>query len=101
LAANLNTIIQNPKYQELVKSRSALSWTLTVVMLIIYLGFIGLVAFDKSLLATPINPPQVTTWGIPIGVFVIVSAFLLTGIYVVIANNKYDKLTREIVEESK
>jgi uncharacterized membrane protein (DUF485 family) len=39
----------------------------------------------------------VMTIGIPIGLFVIVSAFLLTGIYVSKANSKYDPLIRKIV----
>ena len=37
------------------------------------------------------------TIGIPIGLFVIVSAFLLTAIYVSKANSKYDALIRQIV----
>jgi uncharacterized membrane protein (DUF485 family) len=40
----------------------------------------------------------VTTIGIPIGLFVIASAFVLTGIYVSKANSKYDTLIRRIVE---
>ncbi|MBK9083005.1 MAG: DUF485 domain-containing protein [Rhizobiales bacterium] len=99
-AASVEKITQNPKYQELVRSRASLGWMLTVVMLVIYLGFIALVAWNKPLLATPIGG-AITTWGIPIGLFVIVSAFVLTGIYVVKANAKYDTLTRQIVEESK
>jgi uncharacterized membrane protein (DUF485 family) len=43
----------------------------------------------------------VTTIGIPIGLFVIVSAFVLTGIYVSKANSKYDALIRRIVEEKR
>jgi uncharacterized membrane protein (DUF485 family) len=43
----------------------------------------------------------VTTIGIPIGLGVIVSALVLTGIYVLKANARYDELTRQIVEESK
>jgi uncharacterized membrane protein (DUF485 family) len=100
MAASVEKIVQNPKYQELVRSRSSLGWMLTIAMLVIYLGFIGLVAWDKALLAAPIGG-AITTWGIPIGLFVIVSAFVLTGIYVVKANAKYDTLTRQIVEESK
>ncbi|WP_374548019.1 DUF485 domain-containing protein [Rhodoblastus sp.] len=42
-----------------------------------------------------------TTIGIVIGLAVIVSAFVLTGIYVSKANASYDALTKEIVEESK
>ncbi len=100
MAASVEKIVQNPKYQELVRSRSSLGWMLTIAMLVIYLGFIALVAWNKPLLAAPIGG-AITTWGIPIGLFVIVSAFVLTGIYVVKANAKYDTLTRQIVEESK
>jgi uncharacterized membrane protein (DUF485 family) len=48
----------------------------------------------------PWHPSGVTTIGIPIGLFVIVSAFVLTGIYVSKANSKYDTLIRRIVERS-
>ena len=42
-----------------------------------------------------------TTIGIPIGLFVIVSAFVLTGIYVGKANTTFDDLNDQILEESK
>lgn len=90
----------NPKFAELVRKRNSLALTLTIAMLVIYFGFILLVAFDKTLLATPIGA-GVTTVGIPIGLFVIVSAFLLTGFYVMRANAEYDVLTRSIVEDAK
>lgn len=90
----------NPKFAELVAKRNRLAVTLSIAMLVIYFGFILLVAFDKTLLATPIGT-GVTTVGIPIGLFVIVSAFLLTGFYVVRANAEYDVLTRSIVEDAK
>ena len=67
-------------------------------MLVIYFGFILLVAFAKASLGTPIT--GVTTIGIPIGLFVIVSAFVLTGIYVRKANTAFDDLNRQILEES-
>ncbi len=101
MAADIQTIQNNPKYQELVSTRKSLGWTLSLVMLAIYFGFILLVAFDKALLGTPLAAGAVTTVGIPIGLFVIISAFVLTGIYVAKANAKYDTLTRQIVEESK
>lgn len=93
-------IKQNPKYQELVRKRSSFAKILTIAMLLLYLGFIALVALNKPLLATPIGA-GVTTIGIPLGVFVIVSAFLLTGIYVRRANSEFDDLTKDIVEEVK
>lgn len=89
-------IEQYPNYQELVRRRSSLGWTLSLIMLIIYFGFILLVAYAPKFLGTPIGA-GVTTIGIPIGLLVIVSAFLLTGIYVNKANSKYDPLIRQIV----
>ncbi len=99
--ASIEKITRNPKYQELVQSRASLGWMLSIAMLVIYFGFILLVAYAKGFLATPLAAGAVTTWGILIGLFVIVSAFVLTGIYVVKANARYDALTRDIVEESK
>jgi uncharacterized membrane protein (DUF485 family) len=89
-------IEQDPNYQELVRRRSSLGWMLSAIMLIVYFGFILLVAYAPHFLGTPIGT-GVTTIGIPIGLLVIVSAFLLTGIYVSKANSKYDPLIREIV----
>ena len=98
--ASYAQIRRNPKFVELVRQRGALARILTIVMLVIYLGFILLVAFAKDFLGTPISEGSVTTIGIPIGLFVIVSAFVLTGIYVSKANSKYDALIRRIVERS-
>ncbi len=101
MAATALQIENNPKFKELVATRKSLGWSLSLLMLAIYFGFILLVAFDKPFLGTPLSGEGVTTIGIPIGLAVIVSAFVLTGIYVVKANARYDELTRQIVEESK
>jgi uncharacterized membrane protein (DUF485 family) len=104
MAASAFEIEKNPKFQELVATRKSLGWTLSFAMLGIYFGFILLVAFNKSLgnlLGTPLAAGGVTTIGILVGLGVIISAFILTGIYVVRANARYDELTRQIVEESK
>jgi len=93
-------IIENPKFQELVAKRNAFATVLSITMLGIYFGFIFLVAFAKGFLGTPIGA-GVMTWGIPIGVTVIVSAFILTGIYVNRANGEFDEMNRQILEETK
>ncbi|MBR1163943.1 MULTISPECIES: DUF485 domain-containing protein [Bradyrhizobium] len=89
-------IEQDPNYQELVRRRSSLGWTLSAIMLIEYFGFILLVACAPHFLGTRMGT-GVMTIGIPIGLLVIVSAFLLTGIYVSKANSEYDPLIRQIV----
>ena len=90
---------KNPKYRQLVKERSALGRRLSAAMLVIYFGFILLVGYAPKFLATPLGA-GVMTIGIPIGLLVIVSAFVLTGIYVRRANAQYDPLIRQIVEEA-
>jgi uncharacterized membrane protein (DUF485 family) len=91
-------VIQSPRFQELVRQRTRFAWTLTIVMLVIYFGFILLVAFAKPLLATKVGG-GVTSLGILLGLGVIVSAFVLTGIYVQRANSRFDELTRDLTKE--
>lgn len=89
----------NPKYHELRRKRTLFGWTLTVLMLVVYFGYIALIAFNKPFLAQPIGN-GVTTLGIPIGMGVIVFTILITGIYVNRANGEYDTLTAEILAEA-
>ena len=96
MLSSYEKIEQDPNYQELVRQRSSLGWTLALIMLIIYFGFILLVAYAPKFLGTTLGTGVITI-GIPIGLLVIVSAFLLTGIYVSKANSKYDPLIRKIV----
>ena len=91
-------VIQSPRFQELVRQRTRFAWTLTIVMLVIYFGFILLVAFAKPLLAMKIGG-GVTSFGILLGLGVIVAAFVLTGIYVYRANSEFDELTRNLTRE--
>ncbi|NKD55306.1 MULTISPECIES: DUF485 domain-containing protein [unclassified Haematospirillum] len=91
----------NPKFHDLCTRRTRFAWILSVIMLAIYFGFIAVIAFSPSLFGIPISDKGITTIGIPIGIGVIVSAFVLTGIYVARANSEYDDLTRQIVEESR
>jgi uncharacterized membrane protein (DUF485 family) len=89
----------NPKYHELKRKRSGFGWLLTVLMLLVYYGYVGLIAFDKELLAKPLGD-GVTTLGIPIGLGVIIFTVLITGLYVRRANNEYDRLTAEILKDA-
>lgn len=91
-------IKSNPKYQKLVATRSSYGWMLTIIMMIVYYGFILLVAFNKELLGAKIGA-GVMTWGIPIGLFVIVFTVLITGVYVRRANGEFDELTAAIRKE--
>lgn len=68
-------------------------------MLVVYYGYIALIAFDKSFLAQPIGA-GVTSLGIPIAMGVIVFSVIVTGLYVRRANGEYDKLTQDILKDA-
>jgi uncharacterized membrane protein (DUF485 family) len=96
----LSRVTNDPKFRQLVAKRSRFAWTLAVVMLAIYYGFILIIAFAPSLLGIPLAPGAVTTIGIPVGVLIIIAAFVLTGIYVRRANAEFDTLNQQIIEGS-
>ena len=91
-------ILQNPKFKEMVAKKSRLSWTLTAIMLIVYVGFMLLVGYNKEFLMRSFDG-GVITWGIPLGLSIIVLSFVLTAVYSYIANTKLDPLTREAMKE--
>ncbi len=83
------TQVQIEHLNRIAAKRWRIAVVLTTLMLLAYFGFILLIAFDKPLMGTLLASGRVSL-GILIGAGVIVSAWLLTGIYVRWANKKYD-----------
>lgn len=90
----------DPQFHELVRRRARMAWLLSAAMVVIYFGFVLTIAYFPGLLSQSLLG-GVTTVGIPVGLGVIVSAFVLTGIYVARANSAFDDMTKEIIERSK
>ena len=90
----------NPDYQKLVKTRNKFAWTLSIIMLVVYYAFILVIAFDPSLLGAKLGSGVITV-GIPIGIAIILIAFVLAGIYVRRANGEFDVLTQQVRDELK
>jgi uncharacterized membrane protein (DUF485 family) len=91
-------IRRNPKYLELKRKRNVFGWSLTLLMMVVYYGYIALIAFDKPFLSRPLGA-GVTTLGVPIGMGVILFTIIITGIYVRRANSEFDKLTQDLLRE--
>ena len=89
----------NPKYLELRQKRNSLGWMLTIAMLVVYYGFISLIAFNKPFLAQPIGS-GVTSLGIPIAAGIIIFTILITAFYVNKANGEFDDLNAQILREA-
>ena len=90
----------NPKYHELKRKRNGFGWMLTVLMLVVYYGYILLIAFDKEWLGTKLGAGMTTSIGIPLGVGVIVVTIILTNIYVRRANTRFDDMNAQIIKEA-
>lgn len=88
-------IANHPSYRELKAKRTRFGLWLTAAMLVVYYGFILLVAFNKPLLATRLGE-GVTTYAMPIGFGVIIFTVVITAIYVRRANREYDSLAEQI-----
>ncbi len=90
----------NPKYHELVRKRSSYSTIMSILMIIVYYGYILLIAFNREWLGTPLAPGMVTTIGIPLGVGVIIFTIVITNIYVRKANTEFDDMSSEVIREA-
>lgn len=85
----------DPNYKALIKERGAFGWTLAILMLVLYYGYIAIVAFEPALIGVKVS--GMITVGILMGAGLIFTSILLTGIYILRANTRYDTLTRAIV----
>ena len=82
------------RLRELTRARRRVSVLLTIAMIVLYFGFIGLIAFNKELLARKLTDGL--SLGILLGALVIVISWLLTWFYVRWANANYDTVLRDI-----
>ena len=80
--------------QTLAKARWRIAITLTILMVILYFGFISLIAYNKELLARRLLPGL--SLGILLGVVVIAGSWLSTWVYVSWANKHYDQQLKDL-----
>jgi uncharacterized membrane protein (DUF485 family) len=92
-------ILHDPDFKDLSRQKFSISITLTILELVLYFGFIGLIAFNKPFLAQKLSVGVATTIGIPIAVGTIIGSWVLTGIYIWWANNKYDVLVNKVKDK--
>lgn len=91
-------LLEDPEFQKLARQKNTISLILTVIELVLYFGFIALVAYQKAFLAQKTSAGSAITIGIPIAVGVIVLSWILTGIYIFWANDKYDAMVKRVKE---
>jgi uncharacterized membrane protein (DUF485 family) len=74
--------------RSLARARGRVAALLTAIMIVIYFGFIALIAFRRDVLARLVMPGL--SLGILLGALVIVASWLLTWFYVRWTNTHYD-----------
>ncbi len=89
----------DPNYQNLVRERSTFGWTLSILTLVLYYGYIAIVAFAPATIAAKLS--GYITVGFALGAGLILASIVLTGVYVLRANSRYDALTRAVVASVK
>ncbi len=82
-------IINSAEIKALVKAKKTISLTLASIELLIYFGFIWLIAYEKEFITKKILGN--INLGIVIGIGVILLSWILTGIYVIWVNRIYDE----------
>lgn len=90
----MKDILETKEFRELVSKKNRISILLTALELIMYFGYVLVLAFKKELLSQKIA--EGLTVGIPVGIAIIVLSWLLTGVYVFWANTYYDKVVEQI-----
>lgn len=90
----------NPKFQELVTKRSRFAWTMSAIVLMMFYGFVMVVAFSPASLGQPVSEGSMLTVGVAVEALMFVFFWLLTVVYVRRANTEFDSLNQEIVKEA-
>jgi uncharacterized membrane protein (DUF485 family) len=93
----VHEVIASDAFRALVRKRWTLNVTLLAALFVTYYGFILLIAWDRPLITSKIG--AYTTLGIPLGVGVIVVAWIWTAIYVVVSNTKHDPEVERLRKE--
>ena len=97
----VDRIKNNPKYKELIAKRGSFAAKLAIFVLVIYYGFVLVIAFNKEFFATKLSDEGVMTVGWPMAVGIILIAFITTLIYVVKANGEFEDLELSIKNDVK
>lgn len=92
---DIERIRRHPDFIQLVRRKQNLYWPLSLIMLVIYFGFVLLVAFSPATLGQSLSG-GVTTVGMLVGVMIVLLAFALTGFYVYRANHVIDPLNDKL-----
>jgi uncharacterized membrane protein (DUF485 family) len=92
-------ILSNKNFHKLVSARRRVSWSFLLVLLGSYLAFGLMSVYSPSVLARPVFSDGVIPIGIVMGYAILALTFILTLVYVWLANSYFEPLERKIMAE--
>ena len=92
-------VLNNPKFQKMAKTKRMYCWSFSILMFVIYVIYILYIGASPESFGVPVAAGKTTTVGIYVGLFVILFAISITGIYVRQANGPLEEITQEVVRE--
>jgi uncharacterized membrane protein (DUF485 family) len=95
LRASWNTRCFIASHSSVVASASSTAMAVT------YFAYILTIAFRPTLLGTPLFEGSVVTWGVVIGAGLLSFGFVLTAVYVLVANTRLDAISQRLQEDLK
>jgi uncharacterized membrane protein (DUF485 family) len=91
-------IIRDPRFQNLASARARLRWSLSIVTLIMFFGFIALISTAKSALGVAVAGSSIPL-GLLLAMSMCVVVVMLTGFYVYRSNSRFDELANLLNRE--
>jgi len=92
-------ILNDADFKSLSGRKNTISLVLAVLELVLYFGFIALIAFNKPFLSAKFS--GAITVGIPIAIGTILLSWVLTGVYMLWANKKYYILVKKVRDKAR
>ncbi len=92
-------ILCNKNFQRLVAVRRWVAWSFLLLLLGLYLAFGLLSVYSPAFLARPVFADGVVPFGVIMGYGILATTFILTLVYVRIANRFFEPLEQKIIAE--
>lgn len=90
-------VLTNKDFQQLVMVRSRVSWSFLILLLSLYAAFGIMSVYSPEFLAQPVLTGGIVPIGVAIGYAILAMTFLITIIYVWLANSYFVPLERKVI----
>lgn len=93
-------VLAHPAFRAMAKQKAWVGWGFSATVFAVYAAYIWVLGESPEVLAAKVSPDGVTTWGIWVGMLVILFSFAITLVYVWLANGRFEDMTRKAVRET-